>query len=218
MATSSRKRIANRLNGQKSSGPSNSARTRLNATKHGLLSVGMTELDDPEQYKALLSEMIEKYKPVGVDEMFFVEAATLDMVRWRRARRLEGEFITSVLNPPTVQGGPLGDLNFFEPHVTDPGLPALVDSESAQKLVSIFQRYESNFSHRLFRTLHELERLQRMRSGEAVPAPAVIDVTVQSEAAVAESSAEAATIDVAESALAPVKNGVENTQFGGPSQ
>ena len=45
MSTSERKRNANRLNGQKSRGPKDTSATRYNAKKHGLLAVGVTELD-----------------------------------------------------------------------------------------------------------------------------------------------------------------------------
>lgn len=212
MATSPKKTIANRLNGQKSHGPGDTTKTRFNATKHGLLSAGVTELDDVEGYGQQLHRMMEEKQPVGVLETFLVEAATLDMVRCCRARRLEAEFITEVLNPPTLGPEPLGDLdNLLKATVLDPGLPASVDAESAQRLVNTFQRYESAIVCRLFRTLHELERRQRMRIGEVVPAPAALDVTIHSESAVAESSAEATTTDVEESAITLVNNDAENT-------
>lgn len=182
MATSSKKIIANRSNGQKSHGPADTTRTRFNATKHGLLSAGVTELDDAEGYKTQLRRMMEEKKPVGVIEKFLVESATLDMVKWRRARRMEAEYITEVLNPPTLGPEPLGDLgNLLQAKVLDPGLPASVDAESAQRLVNTFPRYESAIASRFFRTLHELERLQRIRGGEVVPTPAALDVTIHSE-------------------------------------
>ncbi len=46
MSTSSKKVVANRINGQKSHGPTDTTSTRFNANKHGLLAMGMTELDD----------------------------------------------------------------------------------------------------------------------------------------------------------------------------
>ena len=38
----------------------------------------------------------------------------------------------------------------------DAGLPAALGAISAQQLVAVYQRYETSFSNRLFRTLHEL--------------------------------------------------------------
>src|SRR6266852_8901401 len=188
MSTSEKKVAANRINGQKSHGPTNTTSTRFNATKHGLLAVGITELDDAEGYRALLTDLKEEKDPVGVVDMLLVESAALDMVRWRRARRLEAEYITSELNPPIHGPNLLGDdIELFQGAMLDPGLPAAISFESAQRLVSVYQRYESSIALRLFRTLHELERLQRMRQGESLPAPATVDVNVHADTGIVDS-------------------------------
>lgn len=41
-----------------------------------------------------------------------------------------------------------------------------------------FQRYETQLENRLIRVLNELERMQRMRAGEAIPAPVNLNVTL----------------------------------------
>ncbi len=38
-------------------------------------------------------------------------------------------------------------------------------------------RYETTVERQLYRAMHQLERLQRRRLGEVVPAPAVLEVT-----------------------------------------
>ena len=53
----------------------------------------------------------------------------------------------------------------------------LPDEETLDKVA----RYESSLERSLFRTLHELERIQAARSGEHVPLPAVADVAVSME-------------------------------------
>jgi hypothetical protein len=179
MSTSAKKVATSRINGQKSHGPTNTSSTRFNATKHGLLTAGITELDDAEGYQTILRDLTREKNPVGATETYLVKAAALDMVRWLRARRLEAEYITSELNPPLHSPDPLLDLDLvFQRQMLDPGLPAAINAESGQRLVNIFQRYETNIANRLFRTLHELERLQRMRQGESLPAPATVDVNV----------------------------------------
>src|SRR5947209_12942585 len=45
---------------------------------------------------------------------------------------------------------------------------------------------------KLYRTLHELERLQRLRQGERLPAPAAVDVTVHTDPRELDSFAECA--------------------------
>jgi hypothetical protein len=175
MPTSERKIAANRRNGRKSKGPKNTKSTRANATKHGLLAVGVTELDDVEGYRNMLRDLIKESNPVGTIEMFLVESAAVEMVRLRRARRLEAEYLTEILNPP-IESGLMCEL---PPLVqVDPGLPSVMKLQSVQPLVSVFQRYESTIAHRLFRTLHELERLQRIRRGEKISAPAALDVNI----------------------------------------
>ncbi len=177
MSSSHKKAAANRINGQKSQGPTNTTSTRFNATKQGLLAVGITELDNAEGYRNILSDLMREKTPVGAIETFLVESAAIEMVRWLRARRLEAECITGELNPPTHSPG-LSDLLLLDGgEVLDPGLPAAISAEAAQKLVT-FQRYESTFANRFFRILHELERWQRMRLGERLPAPVAVDISV----------------------------------------
>jgi hypothetical protein len=178
MSTSDKKVAANRINGKKSHGPKNTSSTRFNALKHGLLALGLTERDDEEEYHTLFEQMVREWNPVGVVETYFVQSAVIDMMRCRGARRFQAEYITSVLNPSKNEKDPVRDLelSFLGP-VVDPGLPAAISAGCVQNLVSVFQRYESFFANRLFRTLHELERMQRMRKGERLPAPIPVDVS-----------------------------------------
>jgi hypothetical protein len=175
MPTTDKQIAANRLNALKSHGPTNTTSTRTNATKHGLLATGITELDDVEGYRTMLRDLVKETNPVGTIEKFLVESAAVEMVRLRRARRLEGEYITDVLNPAIYEPSRPP----FRP--IDPGVPAAMKLESVQPLVSVFQRYEATILQRLFRILHELERLRRMRHGEQLPSPAALDVSVHHE-------------------------------------
>jgi len=186
MSASAKKMASNRINAQKSHGPTDTTSTRFNATKHGLLAKGITEFDDAEGYRTILSDLIREKNPVGKFEMFLVEAAALDMVRWLRARRLEAECITGELNPPTRQPGLRELFLADEGLVLDPGLPAAITSDGIEQLVTL-QRYESTFANRLFRTLHELERWQRIRQGERLPAPAAVDVSLHTDTRIVDS-------------------------------
>jgi hypothetical protein len=77
--------------------------------------------------------------------------------------------------------------------------------ERCQRLVSIFQRYESTLTLRMLRFLHELERLQRIRRGENLPVPDVVDITVHAAASNPPDAVEAQTVE----ATAPP--GLENS-------
>jgi hypothetical protein len=50
------------------------------------------------------------------------------------------------------------------------GLPAAVSALSAVILVSGFQRYGTAIENKLYRAINQLERTQRTRRGEFVPA------------------------------------------------
>jgi hypothetical protein len=195
-AKTAAKTAANRLNAKDSTGPTNTSSTRFNATKHGLLSAGISELDDAEGYRAVLRDLNREKDPQGPVETFLVESAALDMVRLRRARRLEAEYITEALNPPIHEPGPLGNLDQFDVGpLVDPGLPATMHYQGVQRLVNTFQRYETAIALRLSRTLHELERVQRMRKGEQVPAPAAVDVTVTTRTSKADEPSERVVLE-----------------------
>src|SRR5439155_22753741 len=96
----------------------------------------------------------------------------LTMIRLRRSARLEAEYITHLLNPP-IYGEAQEPLRMplFERPLIDPGLPAPVDSWKFDPVVKTFQRYDTALENKLFRAMHEVERLRRMRLGEQLPAP-----------------------------------------------
>ena len=200
---------ANRLNARKSRGPENTNSPRFNATKHGLLAAGVTELDDAEGYCATLRELVKEKDPLGQVETFLVRCAALDMIRWRRAGRLEAEYITQELNPPIFEPGPVE-----ESWIVDPGLPASMHCGRVELLASTFQRYETAIANRLFRTLHELERRQRMRLGERLPAPVTVDVNLNADAQNLDSFAKSATKDVVEGSQSTLVEGSLSTLEG----
>ena len=144
----------------------------------------------------MLRDLNREKNPQGPVETFLVESAALDMVRLRRARRLEAEYITEALNPPIHAPSPLENLDQFNVRpLVDPGLPATMHYQGVQRLVNTFQRYETAIALRLSRTLHELERVQRMRKGEQVAAPAAVDVTVTTHTSKADEPSEKVVLE-----------------------
>ena len=175
MSASDKQIAANRVNGRKSQGPKDTTLTRTNASKHGLSAAGVTALDSAEGFRTMLSDLEKEKNPVGTIEMFLVESVALEMVRLRRARRLEAQHIDGSLNPRYRTVVPTSST--YRPQI-DPGLPASIKLEDVHPLVKLYQRYEAMGLQRFFRFVHELERLQRMRQGEQLPAPAALDVSV----------------------------------------
>jgi hypothetical protein len=60
----------------------------------------------------------------------------------------------------------------------DPSMKMTVVFEKYLKTFENLSRHENGFSRSLLRNLHELQRLQAIRAGERVAAPAVVDVDV----------------------------------------
>ena len=124
---------------EKSTGPNNTTSTRFNATKHGLLAAGVTELDDAEGYRATLSDLVREKDPVGPLETFLVRSAALDIVRLLRARRLEADYITQVLIPPIHEPGVLANRRFF-PLGLRPRVPTARSESGLQMAVVQFEQ------------------------------------------------------------------------------
>ena len=74
---------SNRENARKSTGPNETTSTRLNATKHGLLSRGITELDDSDTDESLVERLRAAKRLVGDIEEFLVRRIAFHMLRFR---------------------------------------------------------------------------------------------------------------------------------------
>jgi hypothetical protein len=166
---------SNRLNSQNSTGPDDTTLTRFNAVKHGLSAKGMTELDDSEAYESLVQRLTLDYRPVGDLEIFWVRRIAFCMTRLYRAARLEASYINAEMHPPSEEQDGVA------PITPEPELSTAIGALSAINLVSGFQRYETAIENKLYRAIHELERKQRSRKGEFVPAPQSLDVSIHSE-------------------------------------
>ena len=186
--SSAKKIAANQQNAQKSTGPHNCDRTRYNAATHGLLAEGVTEMDDPESFRELCSRLEGEFAPLGEVETALVRHIGILIVRLRRARMLEAEFITAHLNPPLTEtvypDGKIPEWTKWieQDHgktvVIDEGLPCRLGASAVETLVNTYQRYETAIEGKLFRALNQLERLQRMRRGDQIPAPCAAEVNV----------------------------------------
>lgn len=179
MATSAKKIAANQDNAHKSTGPKDTSRTKHNAVIHSLCATGLTELDDKRLYLTILSDLVREKAPFGPVENFLVEMIAFEMVLTLRARRLQGEYIASILHPVRHEKDPFKDLDFqFNGEITDPGLPAAICPAAVEQIVTRFERYTIGIHNRLHRALNSLERVQRLRQGENVSAPVAVDISL----------------------------------------
>ena len=161
--TTTRQAEANRLNALKSTGPrtpAGRAAIAHNATKHGLLSreslvKGESEADLVDFGKRLRAQLA----PVGELELLLVDRIVSTAWRLRRLVCVETVF-------------------FNKEHT------ALDHAFSyGRERMSTLSRYEVTLERSFYKALHELQRLQAARDGQAVPLPVVVDVSVSDQAA-----------------------------------
>lgn len=176
---------ANRRNAQKSTGPKNTAHSKMNAAKFELMVQGVTELDEFFGFPATLARLRREFKPVGEIEELLVWRLAILSLRLRRGATLEAEFITSELGRPkflrAMQQREVERAASEDGERIDWGWQPRLEVAEVGHLTDTFQRYETAVESKLFRTLHELERLQRMRRGELLPAPVAMEVSVHEE-------------------------------------
>jgi hypothetical protein len=173
-----KKNNANRSNARKSTEPKKYTSTRYNARKHGLLSVGITELDDADGYREMVARL--KANPLAELRRLTLERIALEETRYRRTDLLDAEYLTSLLNPPIIEGGVEKILKDVLPlqHVIDPGLPASISPLQIEGNLPL-ERYRSSIAKRLYRAVDLLLILeQRIQEGE-VSSVAGIGLPVQ---------------------------------------
>jgi hypothetical protein len=166
ISISPKKLEANRRNARLSTGPRTEVgknHSRLNALTHGVLSsvlvVSDKELESPAEFAELLRELARDLEPVGKLEEMLVEKIAVCWWRQQRALRFEARRICE--NSEATVGSRGRD---------DFSLP--FDGE----LIRIL-RYETSVHRQLVYAINQLERMQRTRKGEVVPAPVTVQVS-----------------------------------------
>jgi len=147
---------ASRRNATKSTGPrtpDGKAAIAANALKHGLLSrevrtKGESEADLVDFGKRLRGHL----QPVGELELFLADRVISTAWRLRRA--------------VAVERG-LYDCE-SEPH--------RAFNDYGREKMAVLSRYETTLERSLFRALHELQRVQATRAGEAFSIPEAVDI------------------------------------------
>ena len=195
---SPQKLAANRRNAQLSTGPrteEGKSRSRHNALKHGILgsAVLITSgegAEDPAEFDELLSALRRDLAPVGRLEEMMVEKIAVCWWRQKRSLRCETGLIRRDFvprpEPPTYPPlekalQELVSFTGYDPrpikHI--PELDAIKDHRYlplGEQLDQIL-RYETTIQRQRFYAINQLERLQRARKGEHIPAPVNVQVS-----------------------------------------
>lgn len=154
--------------------------SKFNAVKHGILQKSLTEYEG-DLYPRILDDLIDELKPIGFMEGMLVERIAMGYLRLFRVAKVEKEYMESILHPRITKNPAMDDLlrglgGIDE--VVQEGYHPKVNIETVEQLDKTILRYEIAIERSIYKTLHELQRLQAARQGEKVPAPLAIDVDV----------------------------------------
>ena len=176
---SQRQAEANRRNAQASTGP----RTRegknivsRNAVQHGLLCAKLFRTEsEEEEFRSLAEQFHIHFAPVGPLEILLVDRIVSTIWRLRRLLETEGLIQEDQIGAFQRQRySVFHELDVLESKQDVPyALEAILDQ--GVKLT----RYETALERSLYRSLHELQRLQAARAGVQVPLPLVLDIDIQ---------------------------------------
>ncbi len=145
---------------------------RHNARKHGILS-GLKTKYEGNAYDSYLRQLQDEYDPQSFMESLLIERIAVCCLMLQRAVKAEREFMRSKLEPRIVIPFEIGSLD----KVVQEGYEPTIQHEDIEKLSGTYLRYQTTIENRLYKAIHELERLQRLRSGENVPSPVAVDFT-----------------------------------------
>ena len=168
---------ANRRNAQKSTGPTTEAgkaRSRRNALKHGVLTSALliTErlgVKDRAEFTELLDGLRNDLMPSGPLEEMLTEKIAVCWWRQKRALEWELELVPNAFGsvaPAVDMTNRFNHFRFLE----------LVSRTFGAQMDRIL-RYETTIQRELVYSLNQLERLQRTRKGEHLPAPVSVQLS-----------------------------------------
>ncbi len=184
---------ANRRNAQLSTGPrtpQGKEWSRRNARKHGILTSALLVTrgmgwEDEDEFKDLLAGLRENLSPIGMLEELLVEKIAICCWRQRRALECEARLFQRQDLIPLDGAGltieKLDDARRDVDHVEGLGHKTFQEFLRLPLGPALDRvlRYETTIHRRLVYAINQLERLQRARKGEHVPAP--VNVQVSSE-------------------------------------
>ena len=141
---------------------------KYNAMKHGLLSEEvLLEGEDEALLITFAKKLRAELKPETEFELLLVDRIIANSWRLKRAMKIETGMMKDGCSGGFGGEKSLGEALNYE----------FINNDSYGK----FTRYETSIERGIYKALHELQRIQAVRSGEIVPAPVAIDVDITKE-------------------------------------
>jgi len=154
--------------------------TRFNARKHGIFATALTP-EDSEELNAIEENLAADLRPVGRVEEILVETLAMTYLRMQRCARAEAEYYVRTWKKPNKRE----DEDAWEELKRKRACKAWAvpfQDEQFRYAAELIGLYNARLTSQFMKTLHEIERRQRLRKGENVPPPSVADINIQSDA------------------------------------
>ncbi len=160
--------------------PDGKAISCLNARKHGIFASALTP-EDAEELGAIEEELIADLRPTGRVEEMLVETLAMTYLRMQRCARAEAEYHVATWEEPNRKEQPLEWQELQKKRKRGERVVTIRWAVFRQT-IALFGLYNARLTNQFLKTLHEIERYQRLRKGENVPPPVVADLTVHADA------------------------------------
>lgn len=154
--------------------------SKYNALKHGILKQVVSDYERGF-YEEITDRLDNQFKPVGILEKLLVDRIGICLLRLYRVAKAENEFVRSTLDPRKVTVKDNLAFDMTQTIVENEGYTPKIGQMAVAELSDTYLRYETTIENRLYKALHELQRVQAIRNGESVPPPAAVDVNVSSD-------------------------------------
>lgn len=162
--------------------------SKYNALKHGILcKVVLLEGENKNDLFDLREGIFNQFKPVGEMELFLCERVISGIWRLQRTLRAEKSNMEYQFNHRGLNLEV--DLDFFSS--SDDSKMEEIKNKQRQRLrtssmvenggIEKIIRYENSIERSIYKSLHELQRIQAERRGEKITAPVAIDVEVSNK-------------------------------------
>jgi len=148
--------------------------SRYNALKHGIHKNVLSEYEEGIRQE-FIDDLLREEQPADLKEEILVERIATHYIHLFRIRKAEREYMETINNPTEWKySGPKAAMEMGL--ISIMGYQPVMGADSIERILNTFARYETAIENRLYKAMHELERLQRIRKGEHVEAPKTIDV------------------------------------------
>ncbi len=174
---------ANRANAQFSTGPVSDAgklAIRSNTLKHGFYSktAVLKGFESDDDFAALHADFSDHFAPAGPVELELASRIVLALWQLRRLQLAE----TQALQFDLIHAKETVPKRFTgcEPYTL--GYAFQRDIECHTSVLEGFARHRVRWDRTYYRALHELERIQLVRRGHAVPPPQILEIHAPDDA------------------------------------